>query len=168
MARETIPNSIRLQVLTEAGYRCAVPTCRNILAIDIHHIVEVSEGGGNETTNLLALCPTCHALYHRGTISKDSIRVWKNMLVVLNNAFDKETVDNLLFLEKTKKQELNVTGDGVIKFSKLVGSGLADYRLLVRNGPLVLYTVFLTPKGEQILEAWKSGQRELLEQALIL
>jgi len=29
-------------VLTEAGYRCAVPTCRGILALDMHHVWEVA------------------------------------------------------------------------------------------------------------------------------
>ena len=72
MSRRSIPNNISIQVLTEAGYRCAVPICRNILAIDIHHLVEVSEGGGNEPGNLLALCPMCHALFHRGEIVRDS------------------------------------------------------------------------------------------------
>ena len=64
-------------LLTEAGYRCAVPTCRTILAIDMHHIYEVSEGGENAIGNLIALCPTCHRLYHRGEISRDSIYSWK-------------------------------------------------------------------------------------------
>ena len=38
--------------------------------------------------NLLALCPTCHALYHRGTITADSIRHWKERLVMLNKVVD--------------------------------------------------------------------------------
>jgi hypothetical protein len=73
-------------VLREAGYRCAVPTCNTTLAIDIHHIIEVFKGGGNALENLVALCPTCHALYHRGTITGDSIRHWKERLVMLNKS----------------------------------------------------------------------------------
>src|SRR5262249_19757962 len=82
----------------EAGYRCAVPTCRNILAIDLHHIVLVSDSGSNDLANLLALCPTCHALYHRGVITQDAIYSWKGMLVALSHAFDQATIDGLLFL----------------------------------------------------------------------
>ncbi|MCD6215070.1 MAG: HNH endonuclease [Candidatus Desulfofervidus sp.] len=44
-----------------------------MFAIDIHHIIEVVEGGDNELANLIALCLTCHALFHRGIISRDSI-----------------------------------------------------------------------------------------------
>jgi len=71
--RKHIPQSVRQAALIEAGYRCAVPTCRTILAIDLHHIVEVSEGGGNDISNLLALCPTCHALFHRNVITLEAI-----------------------------------------------------------------------------------------------
>src|SRR5207248_8959417 len=66
--RDNLPLKTRVIVLTEAGYRCAVPTCRSILALDMHHIWEVSAGGGDDPSNLIALCPTCHALYHRGNI----------------------------------------------------------------------------------------------------
>ena len=73
--RKKVPKKVVIEVLTEAGYRCAVQTCRNIFAIDIHLIIEVVEGGGNELAlaNLIALCLTCHALFHRGIISRDSI-----------------------------------------------------------------------------------------------
>src|SRR5438045_571534 len=107
MTRTKIPSSIVRDVLTEAGYRCAVPTCRNILALDMHHIVEVKDKGPNEQSNLLALCPTCHALYTRGMIPQEAIYAWKTMLVALNHAFDRESISNLLFLhhlwEKLKK-----------------------------------------------------------------
>ena len=83
--RKYISKKARIVVLTEAGYRCAVPTCRTILAIDLHHIIHVSEGESNDPSNLLALCPTCHALYHRGEIFKDSILAWKQLLIDLNS-----------------------------------------------------------------------------------
>lgn len=43
--RKSISDEVRRQVLIEAGYRCGVPTCRNILAIDLHHMEPVNEGG---------------------------------------------------------------------------------------------------------------------------
>ena len=73
LVRKKVPKKVVIEVLTEAKYRCAVQTCRNIFAIDIHHIIEVVEGGDNELANLIALCLTCHALFHRGIISRDSI-----------------------------------------------------------------------------------------------
>lgn len=86
--RKSIPDTDRDAILREAGYRCAVPTCNTTLAIDLHHIIEVCEGGGNNLSNLLALCPTCHALYHRGVITKESIKQWKERLIALNRVTD--------------------------------------------------------------------------------
>lgn len=79
--RKRVPKAIRLAVLTEAGYRCAVPTCRTILAIDLHHLVQVSDNGSDEAANLLALCPTCHALHHRGEIPREALLLYKANLV---------------------------------------------------------------------------------------
>jgi hypothetical protein len=161
--RKTVPLKTAIQVLTEAGYRCAVPTCRQILAIDIHHMVEVSEGGGNDPQNLLPLCPTCHALHHRGTIPSDAIYAWKAIIVSLSQAFDTQAIDDLLFLANPHVAgHLHVSGDGVAKFSRLIGAGLATFDVYMRNGPIVLYRMGLTPKGVQFIEAWRSGDRELV------
>jgi HNH endonuclease len=202
MARTAIPLDVRVQVLTEAGYRCAVPTCRNILALDLHHIVEVKDRGPNDASNLLALCPTCHALYTRGTISREAINTWKLMLVTLNHAFDQESISNLLFLYHTQKeidartlkimedqerkqsirmdgselQELDaktitdinllmVSGDGVLKFSHLIASGLVTYQV-AKLYPAILYYVRLTYKGWKVVEAWLSGNRSAVKEAL--
>ena len=138
----------------------------SILAIDLHHLVEVSENGENTLANLLALCPTCHALFHRGTISRDSIYAWKLMLVSLSHAFDVSTIDDLLFLKATQSSNLLVSGDGVLKFSRLIGAGLAGFKLMMQNGPMILYQVALTPKGNQLVDAWHSGNREAVSVAL--
>src|SRR3970282_2244198 len=120
------PLKTRVNVLTEAGYRCAVPTCRTILALDIHHIWEVSAGGSGDLSNLIALCPTCHTLYHRGTIRQESIYVYKAMLVAITRAFDVEAIDRLLFLESCKKDFLVVSGDGLLHFARLIAARLAS------------------------------------------
>ena len=82
--RKTIPKKIAEAVLAEAGYRCGVPACHTTLALDLHHMIEVALGGGNIASNLIALCPTCHALYHRGVIPRAAIIEWKQRLVKLN------------------------------------------------------------------------------------
>ena len=164
--RKAVPRSVQIAVLTEAGYRCAVPTCRSILIIDLHHIVEVHEGGGNDASNLLALCPNCHALYHREKIAKESIVIWKGMLVALSNAFDFQTIDDLIFISKLKTHKLCVSGDGVLKFSRLIAAGLAGFQLFRQDGPILLYEILLTGKGKSFINAWKNGDRKALEEAI--
>ena len=41
LVRKKVPKKVVIEVLMEAEYRCAVQTCRNIFAIDIHHSIEV-------------------------------------------------------------------------------------------------------------------------------
>ncbi len=173
MGRKAIPKETQWNVLTEAGFRCSVPTCRGILAIDIHHLVQVSEEGSNEPSNLIALCPTCHALHHRGVIPKSSLFVWKSLLVSLMQAFDKQAIDDLLFLDLSSNDNNEITlnhrtvalsGDGVLKFSRLIASGLVSYSIITNNNwQLVTYTAFLTPKGKNLVSAWKAGDRSILE-----
>jgi HNH endonuclease len=165
--RAKLPSETRVIVLTESGYRCAVPTCRNILALDMHHIWEVSHGGGDDPPNLIALCPTCHALYHRGTIKADSIYVYKAMLVAITRAFDVEAIDKLLFLEMYGKDFLIVSGDGLLHFSRLIAGGLADVEEKGNNNWLIVsYAVNISDKGRLLIEAWRQGDRTRLKAAL--
>ncbi len=39
----------------------------------MHHIVEVNDKGPNEPYNLIALCPTCHALYTNRSAVKEAL-----------------------------------------------------------------------------------------------
>jgi hypothetical protein len=89
------------------------------------------------------------------------------MLVSLSHAFDSNTIDDLLFLSLPEVgMELHVSGDGVLRFSRLVGAGLATFYLFTRNGPLELYQVRLTDRGAQLVEAWKSGNRHSVASVL--
>ena len=165
--RKRLSNKVITSVLTEAGYRCAVPTCRGILAIDLHHIWQVSADGDNTPTNLIALCPTCHALYHRGTIKEESIYTYKSMLVSLSNAFDLEAIDKLLFLDACPENFLIISGDGVLRFARLIAADLVDVAMKANNAnQLVTYNVSLSKKGRHLITAWKSGDRECLYLAL--
>ena len=165
--RDKLPLKTRVIVLTESGYRCAVPTCRNILALDLHHIWEVAGGGSDDPSNLIALCPTCHGLYHRGYIKEDSIYAYKSMLVAITRAFDLEAIDYLLFLESCEKDFLVVSGDGLLHFGRLIAAGLASgERKANNNWQFVTYAVNISEKGKQLIQAWKQGNRTKLRQAM--
>ena len=161
--RDKLPLKTQVILLTESGYRCAVPTCRNILALDMHHIWEVSAGGGDDPSNLIALCSFCHDLYHRHTIKQESIYIYKAMLVAITRAFDVEAIDRLLFLESCKKDFLVVSGDGLLHFGRLIAAGLASVDQKSNNNwQLVTYAVNISDKGRQLIEAWKQGDRTRL------
>jgi hypothetical protein len=165
--REDIGLKTKTLVLTEAGYRCALPTCREILLLDLHHIWEVSEGGGDEASNLIALCPTCHALYHRGRIRVESIYAWKAMLIAIGRAFDVQTIDRLLFLDSLDDDFLIVSGDGLLHFDRVLAAGFATAVQKANNQfQLVSYSVNITEKGRMLIAAWKGGNISEIENAL--
>ena len=41
---------------------------------DLHHIIEVVNGGTNELDNLICVCPNCHRMIHNNLISEDDIK----------------------------------------------------------------------------------------------
>jgi hypothetical protein len=137
------------------------------LALDLHHLWEIAAGGPDEPYNLIALCPTCHALYHRGTISSDAIYAYKAMLVALSHAFDVEAVDRLLFLSSCPNDFLIVSGDGLLAFARLIAAGLATMDMKANNSwELVTDAVNISAKGKQLIEAWREGDRARLRLTL--
>ena len=67
--RKTIRPSVRQAVLTRDHNRCSLPSCRNTLWTDVHHILPKSQGGSHKESNLLALCSSHHRLLHDGQMA---------------------------------------------------------------------------------------------------
>ena len=45
----------------------------NETTCDLHHIIEVSQGGTNKLSNLINVCPNHHRMIHKNLVSKDEI-----------------------------------------------------------------------------------------------
>lgn len=54
------------------NHRCVV--CGFDLATDVHHITPLSEGGTDDFSNLLTVCPNHHRLAHLGIINLEHLR----------------------------------------------------------------------------------------------
>lgn len=102
--RDSIPQSVRLRVLTESGYMCSNPRCKHILTLELHHLDWVKDGGGNEPANLVALCSNCHDLHTRGHIPRAAIDAWKQMLMLMNASLDRDSLDLLIFMYDLEKR----------------------------------------------------------------
>ena len=168
---------MRQVVLLEAGYKCANPICRHILTLELHHIVWVKDGGENEPSNLLALCPNCHALHTKGHIPEHAIYTWKSMLVALNSA-DHASADLLLLLASEEERiaaaenpdeeppPFRFTGDGLPALSGLIASGLiiVGKRFSGVNAwgsSMPSFEVTLTKAGRKLVDAWRKGTKDL-------
>lgn len=96
--RPPIPADLKRRVLVEAGHRCAIPTCRCMVGVEVHHIVPWEECKAHSYENLIALCPTCHSLVHSGKVDRKSQRMYKANLRYTHDRFSQFEVDVLFEL----------------------------------------------------------------------
>ena len=168
--RRALPSTVREEVLREAGYKCGNPTCRNILTLQLHHMLWVRDGGQNIATNLLALCGHCHDMHTHGHIPAAAIAHWKGLLHALNHAFNNESMDLLLYLARPEIDVIWYSGDGTLRFAGLIAAGLVDilesqFAIGVRYGanspptnpPSTALRLGLSMRGRSLVNSWLTG-----------
>ena len=74
------------RLLAAYGFKCAVcgwglpiyaPGYKNIEhagGCEMHHIVQVKDGGTDDPANLVLLCPNCHKAAHVGILTEDTLK----------------------------------------------------------------------------------------------
>ena len=87
VSRPAVPAELKRRLLQEAGFRCAVPTCRTIDPLDIEHIDGWAKVKEHKFENMIVLCANCHARVTRGKIPKSAIRNYKANLAVTNGRY---------------------------------------------------------------------------------
>ena len=177
---------LRDEVLREAGYKCGNPVCRNVLVLQLHHIEWLKDEGPTVAANLLPLCGHCHDLHTHGQISPAAIRHWKGLLVALNQAFSRESMDLLLFVSTPNVEKIWYSGDGLLHFAGLIAAGLVEVKQFafagsarskfVMNGdyasaatappPATGARVGLSEKGRLLVDSWLNGDERTYAKAL--
>lgn len=89
-AREHIPAQLERELMLEAGYRCAIPTCRTVQPLEIEHIEDYAVAKKHEFHNMIVLCANCHRLKGTGPRSLDrkALRQIKANLGRLNQRYN--------------------------------------------------------------------------------
>ncbi len=73
-----------------------------------------------------------------------------------------------MFLSMCPKDYLVVSGDGLLHYSRLIAANLAMVEQKANNAwQLVTYAINISPKGQQLIDAWRSGDRNLVAAALM-
>jgi hypothetical protein len=104
------------------------------------------------------------------------------MLHALNHAFDRESMDLLLYLHQQGEKPHWYSGDGVLKFAGFFAAGLVQFGEQsatdtfsgtgADSDSVNLYAscheVYLSQKGNLLVEAWKAGDEAKYKYALSL
>ena len=64
--------TIRSELIAERGGKCNRCPFSMVEILQIHHIIERSNGGTDDPSNLEVLCPNCHTMHHY--LTKTSMR----------------------------------------------------------------------------------------------
>ena len=63
------------KIIHKVGTICCYPNCKETIALDVHHIVPIGQGGTNRDDNLIVLCPVHHRLADRGAIPRKRLEM---------------------------------------------------------------------------------------------
>ncbi len=166
--RPSIPIKIKRRILIEAGYRCAIPTCRWPITENAH-IISWVESKDHSYENLISLCPNCHTLYDSGKIERAAIIAYKKKLMFLNEVYSRFELDVLDHL-KTHKRAL-IPGELLIK--RLLEEEIVEHEeeIMIQGfgdgeDILGIFSVILTEKGETLLEDWSKVDESLTHEKL--
>lgn len=88
--REAIPAELERSLMIEAGYRCAIPTCRTVHPLDIEHIEDYSRVKKHEFTNMIVLCKNCHGMKGTGPrkLDRKALKRIKANLGLINQRYN--------------------------------------------------------------------------------
>jgi hypothetical protein len=166
--RPSIPPETKRRILMEAGYRCAVPTCRFPITENAH-IVSWADSKDHSYENLVALCPNCHAMYDSGRIDRAAIIAYKKKLMFLSEVYSPFELDVLDHL-KSHKRAL-IPGELLVK--RLLEEGIVTHeeKIMIQGfgdgeDILGIFSARLTDKGKRMLDDWSKVDESLTHDRL--
>jgi hypothetical protein len=98
--RPPIPAELQRELFIEAGYRCAIPTCRAVAPLTIEHIEDWARVKKHEFANMLVLCCNCHGLKGEGPrkLDRKALRHIKANLGIINGRYGEMERRVLMYL----------------------------------------------------------------------
>lgn len=165
MTSRYIPAPLERRILCESGHRCAIPTCREIIKVDIHHIVPLKECKEHKYENLIALCPNCHRMADRGDIDRKSLRIYKANLRYAHDRFSNLEVDILHELHKNPDNPLQFPLNMLLLIKRILDAEYVIYKLPQNSVQILGMEMkpayfFLTDKGREYIDSLGVDQRD--------
>lgn len=148
--RIKVSPDIKLQLVREAGMKCANPGCCNY-RIHLHHIKEWAVYETNDKVHMIAICPTCHDTVHYGNlkIDDDTLYEWKHIS-------RKKTNRDQIYVEPGESSKLllgtiAVTGDNGISVFEFSPCNKLSFRLVDEDIFLINLNIS-NCKGQELLK----------------
>lgn len=165
--RPAVPTTIRRALFEEAGYRCAIPTCRGTSALEMAHIVPWSEVRAHSFDNMIVLCAVDHTRYDRGEIPRQSIQAYKDNLALLNGRYSDAERRILEAFTQVPDAQLGTGGLPIpggtaytVMYLEKDGLVTVNPNRHISIGGLPPYElVWLTPKGIEAVRRLRTAQR---------
>lgn len=126
--RKPLDAVLRAKVLERDEYKCQCCTVGGMLHLhlmDIHHVIQVSQGGMDSLENLVTLCINCHHTVH--------VYAWGKLQM------NKKDMDSLVEPENEKFKEIFKLGNKIIQAEKLRKGSASAQRLVPRKMPATGY-----------------------------
>lgn len=163
--RPEIPRELERALFVEAGYRCAIPTCRAVAPLVIEHIDDWAAVKEHKFENMIVLCANCHGLKGNGPrkLDRKALRQFKINLGVINSRYgDVEQRALEFFAENPGISKISLPGGLDILLMYLIKDGL-----LIKPPPsggiyfgsVPMHQVYiLTAEGREFVERWAAAQ----------
>lgn len=172
--REPIPADLERALFIEAGYRCAIPTCRVVAPLLIEHIEDYARVKEHKFENMIVLCANCHGLKGSGPrrLDRKALRQFKANLSLLNHRygeverrilddFAQNPTPNMRFLHGAMQILVrNLVADGYLKVHEEAAGMISSLTYTDGTGTEVnisvpdLVGLSLTPTGKEFLKNW--------------
>ena len=121
--RSHIPVELKRRVKEEAGYRCAIPSCRGTSALELAHITPYAKVKEHSFSNLILLCAICHSRFDGGEIPRQSMLQYKANLGLLVGRYSHMEIRLLEHFADDSNEAYLVTGLDQMLFRGLIADG---------------------------------------------
>lgn len=176
--RPSIPRPLERELFVEAGYRCAIPTCRAAAPLQIDHIEDWAKVREHKFENMIVLCSNCHGRKgsRRGQIDRTALRQYKANLSILNHRygeFERRVLDH--FVTSSGPPIIFVPGgmdllvhylvsDGYLRNANVRAPMTSNFYLKHDDGTQLKVDVpnlvgyWLTEAGLEFVEKWRDAK----------
>jgi hypothetical protein len=178
-SRPAIPKPLERELFIEAGYRCAIPTCRTASPLQIEHIEDWAKVREHRFDNMIVLCANCHGRKgdRRGQVDRAALRRYKTNLALLNHRygdFERRILD--YFVANPNPNFILLPGGMEFLFHCLVSDGYLEHLAAFQAASVASYTLItnigttlefdipsqvayrLTESGKEFIRRWRDAK----------